>query len=81
MNENEIDEKLIDEILQFSTSSMFDQLEPFFDFLSKNKQLKLVKIFLQQILDGQFSTDREWFIINEDRLELIVQAVMDITLP
>lgn len=75
VNEDTIDEKLIEDILQYSSSAMFDQLEPFFDFLSKNKQLKLVKIFLQQIID---SSDQQWFITNEDRLEQIVQAIMDL---
>lgn len=75
MNENAIDETLIDDILQLSPASMFDQLEPFFDFLSKSKQVKLVKIFLEH-----FTIDQQWFITNEDRLELLVQAVMDIHL-
>ena len=78
VNENEIDDRLIEDILQYSSSALFVQLEPFFDFLSKSKQLKLVKLFVQQIIDGQFTSDQEWFITTEDRLELIVQAMIDL---
>lgn len=54
MNENDINQKLIDNLLElssFSSTTIFDQLEPFFDFLPKNKQLKLVKLFIKQIID------------------------------
>ncbi len=78
MNEHEIDEKLIENILEFSSSSsIFDQLEPFFDFLPKNKQFKLVKSFVKQIISG---IDRSWFLTNEDRLGLVVQAILDMNI-
>ncbi len=54
VNENEIDEKLIENLLElssFSSTTVFDQLESFFDFLPKNKQLKLIKLFLRQIIE------------------------------
>jgi len=53
-NENEIDPKLIENLLElssFSSTTVFDQLESFFDFLPKNKQLKLIKLFLRQIIE------------------------------
>ncbi len=78
MNEHEIDEKLIENILEFSSSSsIFDQLEPFFDFLPKNKQFKLVKSFVKQIISG---IDRSWFLTNEDRLGLVVQAILEMNI-
>jgi hypothetical protein len=78
VNEHEIDEKLIENILEFSSSSsIFDQLEPFFDFLPKNKQFKLVKSFVKQIISG---IDRSWFLTNEDRLGLVVQAILEMNI-
>jgi hypothetical protein len=78
VNEHEIDDKLIENVLELSSSSsIFDQLEPFFDFLPKNKQLKLVKSFTKQIIS---STDRSWFLTNEDRLGLVVQAILEMNI-
>ncbi|CAF4714344.1 unnamed protein product, partial [Rotaria sp. Silwood2] len=53
-NENDIDSKLIENLLElstFSSTTVFDQLEPFFDFLSKTKQYKLIKLFIKQIIE------------------------------
>jgi hypothetical protein len=54
-SENDIDSKLIENLLElssFSSTTIFDQLEPFFDFLPKNKQFKLVKLFIKQIIES-----------------------------
>ncbi|CAF4653625.1 unnamed protein product, partial [Rotaria sp. Silwood2] len=78
-NENDIDSKLIENLLElstFSSTTVFDQLEPFFDFLSKTKQYKLIKLFIKQIIENS-NIDRSWFISNEDRLRLIVQASIE----
>ncbi|CAF3827857.1 unnamed protein product, partial [Adineta steineri] len=78
-NENEIDPKLIENLLElssFSSTKVFNQLESFFDFLPKNKQLKLVKLFIKQIIEHP-NVDQSWFISNEDRLRLIVQATIE----
>lgn len=55
ISENEIDPKLIEGLIDlssFSSTTVFDQLEPFFDFLSKSKQHKLVKLFMRQIIEN-----------------------------
>ncbi|CAF3953495.1 unnamed protein product [Rotaria sordida] len=78
-NENDIDRKLIENLLElssFSSTTVFDQLEPFFDFLSKTKQYKLIKLFIKQIIEHP-NIDRTWFISNEDRLQLVVQASVE----
>ncbi|UJR14390.1 hypothetical protein I4U23_001387 [Adineta vaga] len=79
VDENTIDSKLIENLLDlssFSSTAIFDQLEPFFDFLSKSKQFKLIKLFIKQILEHS-NRDRSWFITNENRLRLVVQAAIE----
>ncbi|CAM4945783.1 unnamed protein product [Rotaria socialis] len=79
VNENDIDPKFIENLLElssFSSTTVVDQLEPFFDFLPKTKQLKLVKLFIRHIIEKP-NIDRTWFISNEDRLRLIVQASVE----
>lgn len=75
VDEREIDENLIDNLWKHSSKRIFNEFEPFFDLLSKSKQLKLMRIFLEH-----FSSSQLTFITNEYRLQLIVQAIIDLNL-
>ncbi|CAF1121281.1 unnamed protein product [Adineta ricciae] len=79
VDEKTIDPSLVDNLIDlssFSSTTVFDQLEPFFDFLSKSKQMKLIKLFIKQIIDHP-NQNRAWFITDESRLRLVVQAMIE----
>ena len=55
VDERTVDSKLVEDLLDlssFSSSTVFDQLEPFFDYLSRGKQLKLIKLLIKQIIEN-----------------------------